>query len=459
MKSLSKKFVFPRRTPITTRDAEPTTVEASSALRATGVGQNAPGDDSLAETPAEPSSSVGLSSYRTSEVDSMSGEANMGDSDAGISPLIAEGSSQGKGKSRATEGDTIAEDRSYSSAPESSRQKGKGKKRETTLDRQGWSEDNEFQSYPSTPGSSSSSAIQEPTVVLQSTALVPATQPPENPYPFPPWYPESAHFVRQWWPTLPGVPRLSCTVVLLAAHDPDTHHTRFVLAQHYFRVPITYDSVPGTAKLGSNMEDDDEMLHLCYVSTPFEVVCVLDSLADNGNEDTGDRPRPLVAVDFGHAVWVEFADEPGGVNGVDPSRLGANPHSNPADDTTSTDSDEGDDSDAGGDASGDRLQNGSTSQGPGTPTTNPPDHRDAATVSDSRRHRPMCLRFVTFPPVYTAYDKAAKRRKTREEAVVRTLDIPQELDLHDVETINIDQSQGAVILSVKEGKIFILRYE
>lgn len=52
-----------------------------------------------------------------------------------------------------------------------------------------------------------------------------------NPYPFPPWYPESAHFVRQWWPTLPGVPRLSCTVVLLAAHDPETHRTRFVLAR------------------------------------------------------------------------------------------------------------------------------------------------------------------------------------------------------------------------------------
>jgi hypothetical protein len=46
-----------------------------------------------------------------------------------------------------------------------------------------------------------------------------------------------------------------------------------------------------------------------------------------------------------------------------------------------------------------------------------------------------------------------------EEAVVRTLEIPEELDLDVVETINIDQSQGAVILSVKDGKIFILRYE
>ncbi|KAL4079005.1 hypothetical protein J3A83DRAFT_4085372 [Scleroderma citrinum] len=225
------------------------------------------------------------------------------------------------------------------------------------------------------------------TPIQQPTALVPVSQSPDNPYPFPPWYPESAHFVRQWWPTLPGVPRLSCTVVLLAAHDPNTHRTRFVLAQHYFRVPIVHDPVPDTGKSGS-ISEDDEMLHLWYVSTPFEVVCVLDPPADNDEEeDTGDRPRPLVAVDFGHAVWVEYAAEPGGV------------------------------------------------------------------------YVPKCLRFVTFPPVYTAYDKAVKQSKMREEAVVRTLDIPQELDLDGVETINIDQSQGAVILSVKEGNIFILRYE
>ncbi|KAK7472029.1 hypothetical protein VKT23_000140 [Stygiomarasmius scandens] len=91
-----------------------------------------------------------------------------------------------------------------------------------------------------------------------------------NPFPFPPWYPESAHFVRQWWPTLtsastsqntsflsvssnsnstpttppspttsaPSQPRVSCTVLLLASHDPLTHTTKFVLAQHYFCVPL-----------------------------------------------------------------------------------------------------------------------------------------------------------------------------------------------------------------------------
>ena len=291
-----------------------------------------------------------------------------------------------------------------------------------------------------------------------------------NPYPFPPWYPESAHFVRQWWPTLPGVPRLSCTVVLLAAHDPDTHRTRFVLAQHYFRVPIirepsTSNSPRSDAHTGG--DGDDEMLHLWYVSTPFEVVCVLDGTGDNDDdEEAGDRPRPLVAVDFGHAVWIEYAAEPGGIYGVDASRLVGN--------GSLTDSEDGgDDEDealfasVSDDGSGSALAsvlNGRKrfhdSAGRATSESTNPHDRDG-TIYDPRRHRvPKCLRFVTFPPVFTAVDrKREKGRVWREQAVVRTLEIPEELDLDGVETINIDQSQGAVILSVKEGKIFILRYE
>ena len=45
------------------------------------------------------------------------------------------------------------------------------------------------------------------------------------------------------------------------------------------------------------------------------------------------------------------------------------------------------------------------------------------------------------------------------EGTARTLAIPKELDLHEVEDISIDQSQGAVILSLRQGKIFILCYE
>ncbi|KAG1846563.1 hypothetical protein DFJ58DRAFT_663729, partial [Suillus subalutaceus] len=277
---------------------------------------------------------------------------------------------------------------------------------------------------------SATSGPQQPT----QDVVDPAT--PEsftNPYPFPPWYPESAHFVRQWWPTLPGVPRLSCTVVLLAAHDHETHHTRFVLAQHYFKVPIAPEGLPVVGESStssssrSTQANDDDMLHLWYVSTPFEVVCVLEEGDDD--EDTADRPRPLVAVDFGHAVWVEYGAS------VVPPALNVRAHA---------------DSNSPGVYDADIVQ-------PNTEPDTQPHAHFAHFENDHphphpRRRVPKCLRFVTFPPVHG-------RRVRTEEAVVRTLEIPEELDLDVVETINIDQSQGAVILSVRDGKIFILRYE
>lgn len=154
---------------------------------------------------------------------------------------------------------------------------------------------------------------------------------------------------------------------------------------------------------GGEGASEEAMLRIWYVSTPFEVVCVLDGIEEE-TEDGGapvERPRPLMAVDFGHAVWVEYVD--GGQIGVD--------------------SDE--------------------------------------EPSDAKR-----LRFVSFPPVTMVHDEdrlgeeSIRRVKAREtEGIVRTLEIPDELDLDTVETINIDQSQGAVIISVREGKIFILCYE
>jgi hypothetical protein len=84
------------------------------------------------------------------------------------------------------------------------------------------------------------------------------------------------------------------------------------------------------------------------------------------------------------------------------------------------------------------------------------------------------LRFVTFPPVRdfdgSFDDDDNPDEESNEESdeeydkefarggIVRTLEIPNELDLSSVETINIDQSQGAVILSVDK-KIFILSYD
>ncbi|KAL0955539.1 hypothetical protein HGRIS_001775 [Hohenbuehelia grisea] len=320
------------------------------------------------------------------------------------------------------------------------------------------------------PAASASTSTSTPVIQTPTTSplplpfSIPPPPPPpppsanSNPFPFPPWYPESAHFVRQWWPSLPNIPRVSCTVVLLASHDAETHRTRFVLAQHYFRVPLVHDhwahpvetngvghimtnggepsngsspspppstasslgangangshhSSPGASTSTSSTQStistvDDALMRLWYVSTPFEVVCVLDGIEDE--EEAGvmsERPRPLVAVDFGHAVWIEYIEH---------------------------------EEDRPEDAHGD------------------PEAK--------------WLRFVTFPPYpgedndegsggRCGWDPGDDGPRVGVEGVVRTLEIPPELDLDSVETINIDQSQGAVILSVKEGKIFILCYE
>ncbi|KAI0032396.1 hypothetical protein K488DRAFT_50010 [Vararia minispora EC-137] len=214
-----------------------------------------------------------------------------------------------------------------------------------------------------------------------------------DPFP-PPWFPEGANFVRQWWPTLPGVPRVSCSAVLYALHDHMSSRTKYVLSQHYFSVPLCPPSPPPPA--------EDMLMRKFFVSKPFELVCVTDSADGEGAEEADPiRPRPLLAVDFGFAAWIEFEDEP--------------------------------------------------------------------TVSDA-----MCLRCVAFPSVRveangalcaTSIDRVNVEGllKGQEphwmEGRVRTLEVPPELDLRNVESLNIDQSQGAVIVSVMDGKIFVLYYQ
>jgi len=321
---------------------------------------------------------------------------------------------------------------------------------------------------PSSSSSSSSSSL------VNTAPSLPPPQDNPNPYPFPPWYPESAHFVRQWWPSLVNIPRVSCTVVLLATHDQDTHRTRFVLAQHYFRVPLNRREWESDAqnrripvKNGKQVADgepinmngkphthhrscveelqDEALMHLWYVSTPFEVVRVLDGPEEEEDDGTFmERPRPLVAVDFGHAVWIEYVD-------VDDAEM---------EDETDGDIDEGDEND------GTMMD----TQSGATPTTT------GLIDSDPKR-----LRFVTFPPFVeeggstsvsgaklpmaptpSASSSSSMSNGTYDafpRGVVHTLPTPPELQLGLVETINIDQSQGAVILSDKEGKIWILCYE
>ncbi|KAL1740971.1 hypothetical protein HDZ31DRAFT_46416, partial [Schizophyllum fasciatum] len=288
-----------------------------------------------------------------------------------------------------------------------------------------------------------------------------------NPFPFPHWYPESVHFVRQWWPSVVGIPRVSCTVCLLVSQDA-YGCARFVLAQHYFRVPMSPVRLAGPAadegdqaesgferahdlgaaprtdvpdwrpregevdaratKDGQRAEGEDAPMQMWYVSSPFDVVCIAE-----GDEETqlpgSERQRPLVAVDFGHAVWLEY---------VEPER---------APDVREEDA----------------RENLAVADDVGTEPVPDADLDDGGPYEDlgdaDARPGPEAkrLRFVTFPIFDDVYEAGEDARPA--EGQVRTLEVPKELDLNDVETINIDQSQGAIVLSVREGKIFILCYE
>ena len=332
---------------------------------------------------------------------------------------------------------------------------------------------------PSAISSASSSASIPST--SSSSSVIGAPLPPTiqltniNPHPFPPWYPESAHFVRQWWPTLPNIPRVSCTVVLLAAHDQETHRNRFVLAQHYFRVPLdhaewdnpSWDTCPDSSLSSSgkmkmsftkmngghhkninghldHLEDvqDDALMHLWYVSKPFEVVRVFDTPATDDEDDVSERPRPLVAVDFGHAVWIEYNE---GITFGDDEQLP--------------------DQDRELELELELEQSRAEENGVGNGKEI---KKESEIEVEVEAEPPKRLRFVTFPPFSEDYETELESTPGSNrngssayshEGDVRTLEIPSELDLGTVETINIDQSQGAIILSDKAGRIFILCYE
>jgi len=133
-----------------------------------------------------------------------------------------------------------------------------------------------------------------------------------------------------------------------------------------------------------------------FVSDTFEAVCSVEE--DEVNEDGEMVPgkcRPLVAIDFGHATWIEHIPQSDGT-------------------------------------------------------------------------KVKRLRFVSFPPVVMDQNGVMRAKKGEEgtfgledetEGRVKTLPIPDELDIDKVETINLDQSQGAILLSVEGGKVFILCYD
>jgi hypothetical protein len=210
----------------------------------------------------------------------------------------------------------------------------------------------------------------------------------------------------------------------------------------------------------NHLEDiqDDALMHLWYVSKPFEVVRVFDTPGMDEEDDVSERPRPLVAVDFGHAVWIEYNEV---AFGDDEQQQQPQPDQ---DQDHYRGQEQELDQELELEQSGAEEENG-IENGEDTKTES----------SEIEAEPPKRLRFVSFPPFSVDYDASAELESpfgggggTRNgignaaysyEGDVRTLETPPELDLGAVETINIDQSQGAIILSDKGGRIFILCYE
>ena len=208
----------------------------------------------------------------------------------------------------------------------------------------------------------------------------------------------------------------------------------------------------------NHLEDiqDDALMHLWYVSKPFEVVRVFDTPGMDEEDDVSERPRPLVAVDFGHAVWIEYNEV---AFGDDEQQQQQQPQPD-QDQVQDRELDQELELEQSG-AEEEEEENGVENGEEDTKTES----------SEVEVEPPKRLRFVSFPPFSVDYDASTELESPlggggggggtahSYEGDVRTLETPLELDLGTVETINIDQSQGAIILSDKGGRIFILCYE
>lgn len=234
--------------------------------------------------------------------------------------------------------------------------------------------------------------------IITRPFLLPSSE-EDNPLPIasPLWYPEGAHFIRQWWPTHPSIPKLSSTVFIFIEEDAQGPEfiRRATLCQHYFDVPITGGVEQSRSHEMPPIDDDKPIARMWFVSVPFEPVCEIMVEEHDGDGFIG-RCHPLVAIDFQHAVWIEWVLRPDGVT----------------------------------------------------------------------KHKE--LRFVSFPPVVMDNNGVTKIERGVDsclglegevEGRVVSLPVPEELDLDLVETINIDQSQGAILLSIEGGKVFILCYD
>ncbi|KAJ3525409.1 hypothetical protein NM688_g8404 [Phlebia brevispora] len=196
-------------------------------------------------------------------------------------------------------------------------------------------------------------------------------------YQGPEWFPDSVHYVRQWWPALPGIPSLCNAVTLLVAETNDHGPVRYILTQHYFEAGLTSYAQGKIEKAdGTNGEEAN-------VSPADSPKLAMHYLSEDEDDDSNDVP--LIATDFGHAVWIE--------------------------DLVSTELDS-DDEDG-----------------------------ERAYFSYGKR-----IRFVNFPPVSSMWTPANSPEEST-ELKVYTLEYPIEVNLNEVNNICLDQSQGTVTLS------------
>ncbi|KAH8110519.1 hypothetical protein DFH11DRAFT_1708782 [Phellopilus nigrolimitatus] len=276
-----------------------------------------------------------------------------------------------------------------------------------------------------------------------------------NHHPFGRYASQSAHFVRQWWPTLPhaeGIRRRSCTIILLTKRVPDpdpddpaelppdqpppgTH--LFTIAQHYFSVPLR-----------------TEQLRWWYVREPFEIVCFPHVLPGGAPAFVQENAAVMEDPAIGAFAELAAADVYAGT-GVDAGVTGN--ADVPAADTANVAND------------APAPEHGPDAQ----PEDEFIEDGDGVHVipliavdfgcavwleyvhfgSDDKR-----LRFVTFPPVDA--DRTAEGfGYLSNDTDVRTLDVPPEIDLSKVCHIGIDQAQGTIILGLCTGFVYIMRYE
>lgn len=283
----------------------------------------------------------------------------------------------------------------------------------------------------------------------------------------------SAHFVRQWWPTLPrleGTKRSSCTIMLLSfevpgpipvveqgqqvpnapGYDYPAGTTLFTIAQHYFGIPSV-----------------DEQLRWWYVREPFEIVSspgnpfvIEDEPAQQGEEQQN-PPEPALQ---------EAAEVPPPAPGPGPG-----PDAAPAvpaglltDELAAANEDE----EAVAQLFQEVLQQAMDAEQLNMLGEELADDEDMHTNFSpliavdfgcsawlefvNPRTEEIRLRFVMFPPVHV--DRFAPDFDPL-GSEVRTLATPDDVVLSNVCHLGLDQSQGTIILGLLDGSVYVLHYE